>query len=58
MIPQRPWTPLTLEGIDMLAGFPSWNCIHSLVTFCNRVRWGGQDLNLRPTDYESAALTN
>ena len=21
-------------------------------------RWGGQDLNLRPTDYESAALTN
>jgi hypothetical protein len=20
--------------------------------------WGGQDLNLRPTDYESAALTN
>ncbi len=21
-------------------------------------RWGGQDLNLRPTDYESAALTD
>ena len=20
--------------------------------------WGGEDLNLRPTDYESAALTN
>jgi hypothetical protein len=20
--------------------------------------WGGQDLNLRPTDYESAALTD
>jgi hypothetical protein len=23
-----------------------------------RCSWGGQDLNLRPTDYESAALTN
>jgi hypothetical protein len=22
------------------------------------ISWGGQDLNLRPTDYESAALTN
>ena len=31
---------------------------HPLLHDLRVPRWGGQDLNLRPTDYESAALTN
>jgi hypothetical protein len=29
-----------------------------IASYLGKRWWGGQDLNLRPTDYESAALTN
>ena len=32
--------------------------VRASLTFTLVDGWGGQDLNLRPTDYESAALTN
>jgi hypothetical protein len=31
---------------------------HNLTPDLRKRLWGGQDLNLRPTDYESAALTD
>ena len=32
--------------------------VRASLTFMLVDGWGGQDLNLRPTDYESAALTD
>jgi hypothetical protein len=41
----------TVESLDPAA-------LSFIPEFSNPMRWAGEDSNLRPTDYESAALTN
>ena len=57
-------TPQALYGRSSTAGPPRDTCARTEPEALDQaadllfLSWGGQDLNLRPTDYESAALTD
>ena len=53
--------PVPLREKEPLAGTHSGHTFLSLnrkAPTCGAFRWAGEDSNLRPTDYESAALTS